>query len=130
MSEVSLQEVGATWPRPDPLSGITESDVAELLGIPSTTEPTLRPADNPDCWAEPEPLGSELPDVPEFDPGLLPMSLRPLVEDIAERMQVPLDFPAVAAIATLAGMTNRRAVIQPKAKDTSWFVTPKLWGGM
>src|SRR6185437_1088522 len=44
--------------------------------------------------------------------------------------QVPLDFPAVAAIATLAGVTNRRAVIQPKAKDTTWVVTPNIWGGM
>jgi putative DNA primase/helicase len=130
MSEVSLQEVGATWPRPDPLSGITGSDVAELLGIPSMTEPTPQPAENPDCWPEPESLGSELPDVPEFDPGLLPTSLRPLVEDIAERMQVPLDFPAVAAVATLAGMTNRRALIQPKHNETDWQVTPNLWGGI
>ena len=46
----------------------------------------------------------------------MPESLRPLVKDVAERMQVPLDFPAVAAIATLAGVTNRRAMIQPKER--------------
>ncbi|HVC90424.1 MAG TPA: YfjI family protein [Acidobacteriaceae bacterium] len=83
-----------------------------------------------DAWPEPEPLGSDLPDVPAFDPGLLPASLRPLVEDVADRMQVPLDFPAVAAIATLAGMTNRRALIQPKRHETGWLVTPNLWGGI
>ena len=79
---------------------------------------------------QPEPLGKALPDVPQFDPELLPVSFRPLVEDVAERMQVPLDFPAVAAIATLAGMTNRRALIQPKRNDVSWLVTPNLWGGI
>jgi putative DNA primase/helicase len=45
-------------------------------------------------------------------------------------MQVPLDFPAVAAIATLAGVTNRRAVIQPKRNDHTWTVVPNLWGGI
>jgi putative DNA primase/helicase len=45
-------------------------------------------------------------------------------------MQVPLDFPAVAAIATLAGVTNRRAVIQPKRNDHTWSVVPNLWGGI
>jgi hypothetical protein len=40
-------------------------------------------------WPEPEPLGGELPAVRAFDLALLPDSLRPLVEDTAERMQVP-----------------------------------------
>jgi hypothetical protein len=81
-------------------------------------------------WPQPEALGNDLPDVPAFDADLLPASLRPLVEDVSERMQVPLDFPAVAAIATLAGMTNRRALIQPKRHETGWVVTPNLWGGI
>lgn len=81
-------------------------------------------------WPEPEPLGEELPPVPAFDLGLLPASLRPMVEDIADRMQVPLDFPAVVAVATLAGLCGRRAVIQPKERDSSWTVFPNLWGGI
>ena len=84
----------------------------------------------PDEWPEPEPLAEFLPDVAPFDLELMPHSLRPLVKDVAERMQVPLDFPAVAAIATLAGVTNRRAVIQPKRNDHTWTVVPNLWGGI
>lgn len=99
-----------------------------------TLKDELRPLRNArdasDAWPEPEPLGSDLADVPAFDPELLPASLRPLVEDVAERMQVPIDFPAVAAIATLAGLTNRRALIQPKRHETGWVVTPNLWGGI
>src|SRR4051812_39981006 len=71
-------------------------------------------------WLEPEPLGSELPPVPAFDPELLPDALRPWCIDIAARMQVPLDFPAVAAVAALGAAVMRRAKIQPKALDTSW----------
>jgi putative DNA primase/helicase len=81
-------------------------------------------------WPELEDLGSELPPVPAFDPGLLPSALRPMVEDVAERMQVPIDFPAVAAIAALAGVCGRRALIQPKERDSSWIVVPNLWGGI
>ncbi len=81
-------------------------------------------------WPKPEPLGGELPPVEACDLALLPESLRPLVEDTAERMQVPLDYPAVVAVLCLAGVTNRRATIQPKAADTSWLVVPNLWGGI
>jgi putative DNA primase/helicase len=81
-------------------------------------------------WPDPMPLGSELPPVEPFSLDLLPEALRPLVEDTAERMQVPLDYPAVVAVLCLAGVTNRRATIQPKALDTSWTEVPNLWGGI
>jgi putative DNA primase/helicase len=82
------------------------------------------------AWSEPEDLGSELPPVPIFDERLLPNALRPWVEDVAERMQVPLDYPATCAIAALAGVCGRRAQIQPKAHDTGWNVVPNLWGAI
>lgn len=81
-----------------------------------------------ESWPEPEPLGGKLIPVQSMAPEMLPQALRPMIEDVAERMQVPLDFPAVAAVATLAGMVNRRAMIQPKALDSSWIVVPNLWG--
>jgi len=81
-------------------------------------------------WSEPEKLGEELPAVPAFDADLLPGSLRPMVEDVADRMQVPLDFPAIVSVAALAGLCERRAVIQPKEHDTSWMVVPNLWGAI
>jgi hypothetical protein len=81
-------------------------------------------------WPQPEPLGSELPAVPEFDPEMLPTALRALVVDVAERMQTPTDFPGIVAVATLAGMVNRRAIVQPKRDDTSWVVVPNLWGAI
>ncbi|MGA3212505.1 MAG: YfjI family protein [Terriglobales bacterium] len=81
-------------------------------------------------WPDPEPLGGELPAVEGFDLALLPKSLRPLVADVAERMQVPPDFPAAAALLSLACATGRRATIQPKAVDDSWVVVPNLWGAI
>jgi hypothetical protein len=84
----------------------------------------------PDGWPEPDKLGEELPEVPPFDCNLLPASLRPMVEDIADRMQTPPDFPGVASIVTLAGLCGRRAMIQPKERDSGWLVVPNLWGAI
>jgi hypothetical protein len=91
---------------------------------------TVGADDGSEEWEEVQSLGGELPPVEPFDPELLPESLRPMVEDVADRMQVPLDFPAVVVMAILAGLCGRRAIIQPKKNDHSWTVTPNLWGGI
>jgi putative DNA primase/helicase len=87
-------------------------------------------AEAADDWPKPEPIQSQLPPVNAFSEDLLPDSFRPLVADVTERMQVPMDYPAVVIVLCLAGAVNRRAVIQPKANDTGWLVTPNLWGGI
>lgn len=81
-------------------------------------------------WPKLEPIQSELPPVQTFSEDLLPDSFRPLVADVTERMQVPMDYPAVVMVLCLAGAVNRRALIQPKANDTAWEVLPNLWGGI
>jgi putative DNA primase/helicase len=81
-------------------------------------------------WPKPEAIQGELPPVQSFSEELLPVSFRPLVRDVAERMQVPMDYPAAVMVLCLAGAVNRRAVIEPKANDTGWVVVPNLWGGI
>ena len=81
-------------------------------------------------WPDPKPLSGELPPVAPFELALLPKALRAWVADIAERMQTPLDFPAASAVVALAGCVNRRAMIQPKAHDSTWVVVPNLWGAI
>jgi putative DNA primase/helicase len=83
-----------------------------------------------DGWPKLEPIQSELPPVQAFSEDLLPVLFRPLVRDVTERMQVPMDYPATVTMLCLAGAVNRRAVIQPKANDTGWLVVPNLWGGI
>ena len=82
-----------------------------------------------DGWPEPQPILGTLPEVERFDPELLPAALRAWVSDIAERLQIPMDFPAATAIVELAGAIGRRARIQPKRFD-DWEVVPNLWGGI
>lgn len=78
-------------------------------------------------WPNPQPLPDGLPAVDAFDYELLPPILRRRVEDIAERMQCPPDFPAVAIMVMLSSLVGRRCGIAPKHAD-DWAVIPNLWG--
>jgi hypothetical protein len=98
-------------------------------GQPTATSQAKPPPEGAP-WPEPAPLGAELPPVQEFSPSLLPEILRGPAEDIAERMQVPLDYPAACLTLGLAGAVNRRARMQPKKNDSTWSVVPNAWGGI
>ena len=78
-------------------------------------------------WEEPQPIPESLQSVQHFDDELLPSSLRGWVMDIAERMQCPPDFPAVAAMVAVSSVIGRKACIRPKRRD-DWVVIPNLWG--
>lgn len=81
---------------------------------------------NSSDWPTPTPLPTGLPPVAAFDPELLPVPLQHYVLDIAERMQCPPDFPAVALVTVLSSMVGRRCGIAPKRLD-DWLVVPNLW---
>ncbi len=77
-------------------------------------------------WPDPLPIPG-LPAVPPFDLALLPAALRPWIADIANRLQVPADMPAMSAVTALSSLIGRRFQIRAKAHD-HWTVTPNLWG--
>jgi len=85
--------------------------------------------DDMDAWPEPLLLPDSLPPVLPFDFDLLPDSLRPWIEDIAERVQCPPDFPAVGAMISLAAVVGRKIGIRPKRQD-DWLEVPNLWGAI
>lgn len=78
-------------------------------------------------YPDPQPIPDDLLPVAAFDNDLLPEAIRPWVADIADRMQCPPDFTAVAAMVALSSVIGRKACIQPKRQD-DWQVFPNLWG--
>lgn len=78
-------------------------------------------------YPDPQPIPDDLLPVAAFDNALLPDAIRPWVADIADRMQCPPDFSAVAAMVALSSVIGRKACIQPKRQD-DWQVFPNLWG--
>ena len=78
---------------------------------------------------KPEPLPDGLPPVPPFDYELLPLALRPRIQDVAERMQCPPDYVAVGMMVCLASLIGRRVGIAPKEHD-DWIVIPNLWAAI
>ncbi len=87
------------------------------------------PTSAPDAWPAPKPMTDALPPVQPFDAALLPSSLRAWIVDIAQRVQCPIDFPAVAAMVALATLVGRKVGIRPKRED-DWTVVPNLWGAV
>jgi hypothetical protein len=49
--------------------------------------------------------------------------------DISERMQIPPDFSAAAAVVALGSIIGRGCGIYPKRHD-DWLVAPNLWGAV
>ncbi|HVF02189.1 MAG TPA: YfjI family protein [Rubrobacteraceae bacterium] len=80
-----------------------------------------------DEWEPPAPLPNGLPSVDTFDPVMLPECLKGWLEDIAERMQVPLDYLAAGAMVVISSLVGRKLGIYPKKRD-DWIVVPNLWG--
>lgn len=77
-------------------------------------------------WPEPKSLPVGLPPVAQFDPLLLPDSLRPWAEDICERIQCPHDFVGVTVMAALGSVLGRKVGIRPQEK-TDWVEFGNQW---
>ena len=81
------------------------------------------------------PKARPLPDdtrheVMELEPEMLPEEIWGFVADTCDRQQSPPDFVAIAALCSMSGILGRKLLIQPKAHDTGWRVTPNLWGAL
>lgn len=96
-------------------------DLLEWLGIK-----------NADEWETPILLPEELPPVASLEKDMLPDALGDWIWDIADRMQIPPDFSAVAAIVVIGSLIGRKIGIFPKKFDVglSFLIyLVQLWGG-
>jgi Protein of unknown function (DUF3987) len=82
---------------------------------------------SPFSWPDPKPIRGGLAPVDAFDINFMPAALGPWIDDIANRLQCPPDYVAVAAITSLGSLIGRRAGIKPQLK-TDWTEIPNLWG--
>ena len=78
-------------------------------------------------WPAPQPLPNGLAPVQTFSNEFLPAALAPWVDDIANRLQCPPDYVAVAALTALGSVIGRRIGIKPQQK-TDWVEVPNVWG--
>lgn len=91
------------------------------------TNPALLTHD--DDWPEPERLRNTLLEVTPLAMCNIPEPYRDWIEDVAERMQCPPDFIAIAAIVATGAIIGTGCGVKPKQKD-NWLVIPNLWGGI
>lgn len=60
----------------------------------------------------------------------LPVVMRDAVIDLADRLQCPPDYLAVAMLSAAGAVIGNKVGIFPYANDESWEVYPALWGGI
>lgn len=89
--------------------------------------PAIRPFPSDAAWPVPEALSDALHPVPKLDPDLLSDGIRAWVCDTQERMQCPLDFPAVSAMVAAGSLIGAKVGIRPKRED-DWMVVANVWG--
>ena len=83
----------------------------------------------PEPWPERKPAPSLLPIAPNLPDELVPGRLRRWLCDMADRIQIPLEFVAAPAIVALSSVIGRSVGIHPKKMD-DWLVVPNLWGAI
>jgi hypothetical protein len=64
-----------------------------------------------------------------LSPTLIPEPYRAWNQDVALRLQCPIEFVAAAAIVMTATVVGAGCGIKPKRRD-DWLVIPNLWGGI
>lgn len=79
--------------------------------------------------ALPRPLPDHTYTTPQLHENLLPMPWAPWIADVADRLQCPADYPAIAALAGAAALIGNRIRIRPKVHD-DWLVVPNLWAAI
>lgn len=80
--------------------------------------------------AKPQKLPPALRPVLALDPSHLPDVMRDAVIDLADRLQCPPDYLAVAMLSAAGAVVGNKVGIFPYANDESWEVYGALWGGI
>lgn len=81
-----------------------------------------------DSWGEPGEIRSKIEAVEGFDVAkMLPPVLGEYCEDVARRVQCPIDFIAVSLMLGVAGVVGANCAVRPKQKD-NWTLVGNLWG--
>lgn len=78
-------------------------------------------------WPEPQIIQNELLSVEKLAPEIIPEPFRGYITDVAERMNCPIDFVAIALLVVVSTVVGAGCGIRPKRVD-DWLVIPNLWG--
>jgi hypothetical protein len=97
-------------------------ELKEFLGVDTASQAMQ--------YSAPQKLPPSLRSVPPLDSNHLPTVLKDAVGDLADRLQCPPDFLAVAMLSAAGSVVGNKVGIFPYANDESWNVYPALWGGI
>jgi len=121
--------VHPSFPMKYELSRPTDFNDLQCLEGLETVKNQLNGFRHADVWESPQPIKNELLPVTPLPLDIIPDCLKPWLQDIAHRMQCPLEQVAVPAMIMMGSVIGAGCAIRPKQKD-SWMIIPNLWGGI
>ena len=80
-------------------------------------------------WPALQPLPGGHISAPALRKEMVPGVFRLWIVDVAERMQVPIDYVAIPAVISFAAVIGAKIRVRPKKYD-DWTIVPNLWGGV
>lgn len=110
----------SVWTSPD-------SSAFQRNGKPSGPTMSGTSGSEPESWPEIQPVKDSLLPVLPLHLDIVPAPLKEWIGDVANRMQVPPDFMANAALTMVGSVVGAGVGIRPKRHD-DWTVVPNLWG--
>ncbi len=113
-------------PLADPYADLQPEMLDELVALAADSGESTDTT-KPEIWQDPTELPHLLPQAPGMPAELIPGPFRAAILDVADRMQVPAEIPAVALVTAQSALVGRSARIFPKRYDT-WEVVPNTWG--
>lgn len=115
------------WVNPEKRHDLNQEPLADEPPVPDV----FVYSDEPVCTARsPKQLPPALKAVRALPVDALPLALRDAAVDIAERLQCPIDYLAVAMLSAAGTIIGNQIGICPWANDETWEVYPCLWGGV
>lgn len=82
------------------------------------------------AWPVPLKLPAALNAIKPLDPVAIPDALRAWALDGAHRLQCPIEYLVMPALASAGSVIGNRVGILPKQYDDSWIVFPVMWGAV
>lgn len=105
------------------INGFMRSIEEQKVVVPASVDPDTGEVIVDDAWEDPVPLGMGRRELPTFPVEVFPAWLADHVRAVADDIQVPIDLPAMIALATLSAVAAKR--IEVEADD--WVSLTNLY---
>ncbi len=116
---------------PDGFNELWEQLKGEAVPIlaPNPTEGSAARQSENQCWPTREAIAPKSHDLQDLPIEIVPAAIQERVNDIRERMGVPVSFVALPLVTSIGSLIGRRLGVAPEPFD-DWYEVPNIWAAI